>query len=228
MQGINDWNSFLNVEEVSGISKKRKIALDLKIKNFSKALMDDDVDYFSSKLKRTEHWRLYPEFKDSCIFLDIETSSVNGYITCMTLYDGYDTMTFVKDINMDLKQVKYILSRYKMIITFNGNVFDLPFLRKYLGKEFKALTWDLRHSCARLGLKGGLKEIEKTLGISRNNVIVERMHGGDPFKLWKMYKATGDRYYLELLVEYNQEDSLNLHTIVNKIYPRLVQQIRNQ
>ncbi|MFT4297703.1 MAG: ribonuclease H-like domain-containing protein [Candidatus Woesearchaeota archaeon] len=217
--GIKDWNDFVNEDKIKGISKKRKLAYDFNLYQMKDALLNHDSKHFSKLLPKKEHWRLYDSFKDSCIFLDIETSSVNGYITCMTLYDGYETMTFVRNHNLDFSIIKKIISRYRMIVTFNGNVFDLPFLRKYCPDVIPdTLFWDLRHSCAKIGFSGGLKNVENKLGIKRDNFIVEKLHGGDPLKLWRMYLGSGDKYYLELLVEYNQEDAVNLKVIADTVY----------
>jgi len=228
--GIYDWSKFLLSKEVPGISKKRKSYFDMKINNAKKHLMNEDSSYFSKILPKKHHWRLFPEFCDKCIYLDIEISGVDdGYITCISLFDGYNTMTFVKGFNLDLKHIKKTLSNYKMIITFNGNVFDIPFLKKKQKDLIPDIPcWDLRHSCAQLGLKGGLKQIEKLLAIKRPNKIVQDLHGGDPIKLWRTYLATGDRYYLELLVEYNQEDVINLKTIADKVFPLLIQHSRSE
>lgn len=223
-EDVADWDSFIKKDKISGISKKRKLVYNYQLYQAKRALMDEDTKFFSEFLPQKEHWRLYNNFKDSCVFLDIEVSCVSGgYITCMTLYDGYETMTFVKNNNLDFPTIKRILSKYKMIVTFNGSVFDIPFLRKLHPNLIpQMLSWDLRHSCALLGLDGGLKQVERELGIKRENIIVERMYGGDPLKLWRTFLATGDRYYLNLLVEYNQEDTVNLKFIADKIFKELI------
>jgi uncharacterized protein YprB with RNaseH-like and TPR domain len=221
-QGINDWNDFLSRDKVIGISKKRKQTYNSKINEIHSALLKEDYQELSKLIPKKDHWRLYPYLKDECVFLDIETSSVNGYITCMTFYDGINTMTLVKNQNLYPDNIRRILSKFKMIVTFNGNVFDLPFLKKYYNNIIPEMPcWDLRHSCHGIGLKGGLKEIEKELGIKRQNEIVERIKGGDPITLWRTFLATGDAYYLELLVEYNQEDAINLKSIADKTYTRI-------
>jgi uncharacterized protein len=218
--GIKDWNDFVNKDKISGISQKRKLVYNYQLYQAKRALLNNNSEYFAKLLPKKDHWRTYELFKDSCIFLDIETSCVNqGYISCITLYDGYETKTFVKDHNLDFNIIKNILSKSKMIITFNGNVFDLPFLKKYYKNLIPDVPcWDLRHSCANLELNGGLKQVEKKLNIKRNNKIVDRLHGGDPLKLWKMYLGSENKYYLDLLIEYNQEDTINLKIIADKIY----------
>jgi uncharacterized protein len=218
--GIKDWNDFVNQNKIIGISKKRKLVYNYQLHESKRAYYSQDCIYFAKVVPKKYHWRLYDLFKDSCIFLDIEVSSVSqGYITCISLYDGINVMTFVKDHNLDFDIVKSILAKYQMIITFNGNIFDLPFLNKYYPNIIPEIPcWDLRHSCSTLGLNGGLKEVERELGIQRDNKIVEKLHGGDPLKLWKMYLASRDKYYLDILVEYNQEDTINLKFLADKIY----------
>ncbi|MFT4302989.1 MAG: ribonuclease H-like domain-containing protein [Candidatus Woesearchaeota archaeon] len=226
-QGIRNWNDFLAASSIKGISFKRKRVLDLQIVHAKKALFNDDIKFFISKIPSKYHYRFYDYYKDSCIFIDIETSGINGYVTCITLYDRINIMTFVKDYNLDFKVISKIISNCKMIVSFNGSVFDIPFLRKYCIFNFPdILHWDLRVSCNLLELDGGLKKVEENLGIKRNNNIVENLVGGDPIKLWRTFKATGDKYYLDLLVEYNQEDTINLETLADKIYPRLMKSIK--
>jgi len=128
----------------------------------------------------------------------------------------------IRGINFNVKSLKEELRKYKLIITFNGASFDLP----YINKRFPNLVpdiiphWDLRFSCYKIGLSGGLKNIEKTLGIRRGK-IVKDMNGGDAILLWRKYQATGDEYYLKLLVEYNEEDIINLKQIAEHVYEEL-------
>ena len=223
-QGINDWEDFLK-KEVKGISKKSKAFYDRKILEAKKELYEGNSAYFTDKILSTETWRLYNFFKDETIFLDIETSSstsMDSYITIVGLFDGIDTKIMVKGVNLNPTALKNELKKYKLIVTFNGSSFDLP----YLNKKFPGIIpeiphIDLRHLCNKVGLKGGLKEIEKQLNIIRENQIIERMYGGDPIKLWRMFRATGDRYYLELLVEYNEEDIINLKKITEHCITKL-------
>ena len=113
------------------------------------------------------------------------------------------------------------MEKYKLIVTFNGSSFDIPFINKcYPGLLPKIPNFDIKSVTDRLNLKGGLKEIEKKLGIKRNKII-EKFYGGDALMLWKMYRATGDDYYLKLLVEYNEEDIINLKTIADYCVEKL-------
>ena len=225
-QGINSWDSFLESNRVKGIGKLRKGYYDRQLKRAKSELFKLNSEHFL-KLPQAEMWRLYGFFKDECIFLDIETSGVNkdDDITVIGLFDGIDTKTMIKGINMDHYGLKRELMKYKLIVTFNGSTFDVPFIKKRYPNLLPNIpNFDLRVACNRVGLNGGLKEIERKMGIRRNKVI-EKMYGGDVLLLWKMYRASGDDYYLRLLVEYNEDDVFNLKKIADHVYGRLVDKI---
>lgn len=215
-QGVKDWNTFIKAKKIRGISDKAKGFYNRKIIEANNAILENNAGYFIGKLPAVENWRLYNEFKDEAVFLDIEASRVGeeGFITVIGLCDGEKTMQMVKGINLDFQKLKKILRNYKIIITFNGSSFDLPFIRKRYPDVIPDVPHiDLKHLCQRLGYNGGLKEVEKELGIKRQNEIVERMYGGDPYLLWRMYRGSGDEIYLRLLLEYNEEDVVNLERI---------------
>jgi len=223
-QGIKDWGDFLN-RDVRGISKRFKEEYDKEILTARKELYAGNSEYFSDKLPTTETWRLYEFFREETIFLDIETSSatsMNSYLTVIGIFDGINTKTMVKDMNLNIDALKKEIRKYKLLITFNGSSFDIPYLNKKYPQLLPNIPHiDLRHCCNKIGLKGGLKDIEKKLDITRDNVIIERLYGGDPIKLWKMFRASGDDYYLKLLVEYNEEDVVNLKRIADYCYSKL-------
>jgi len=122
---------------------------------------------------------------------------------------------------IDYKKLKDELKNYKLIVTFNGSSFDVPFINKLYPELLPSIpNFDVKSVTDRLNLKGGLKEIERKLGIKRSKII-EKFYGGDALTLWKMYRATGDDYYLNLLIEYNEEDIINLKTIAEHCVKKL-------
>ena len=225
-QGITDWDKFLG-NQIKGISKKSKAYYDRKIQEARKALYENNSSYFMNKLPTTETWRLYDSFKQETVFLDIETSSatnINSYLTVIGLFDGINTKIMIRDVNLNIKELKKELTKYKLIVTFNGSTFDIPYLNKKYPDLLPNIPHiDLRHLCNKIELKGGLKQIEQKLGITRENKIIERLYGGDPLKLWRMFKGSGDEYYLNLLVEYNEEDIINLKKITEHTIEKLKQ-----
>ncbi len=216
--GIHDWDSFLNCNNIKGLSKHRKLYYDRKILDAKKALYNFDSNYFQNVLPQSEMWRLYDFFKEDAVFLDIETTGLSkNYddITVFGLYDGLNTKIMIKGINLDYGILKNELKKYKLIVTFNGASFDLPFIEKRYPNLLPDIpNFDVRYISNKLGLIGGLKKIEMDLGIKRSN-IVENFYGGDALTLWRMYKSTGDDYYLNLLVEYNEYDIINLKIVAD-------------
>ncbi|MBI2662891.1 ribonuclease H-like domain-containing protein [Candidatus Woesearchaeota archaeon] len=217
-QGISYWNDFLDVKGIKGIAKKKKEYYNRKIQEAQEALRGDDVGYFMGKLPVREVWRLYEYFKDECGFLDIEVDSY-GKIILVGISNYYETKQFVKGVNLEKIFLDKELMKYKLIITFNGNSFDLPKLKKQLGVQLRSLHIDLKPLCVKLGLTGGLKKIEVKLELKRPVHLY-----GNPVKLWKAFHASGDREYLELLLAYNKEDVENLRAIMNYCYRELRQQ----
>ena len=134
----------------------------------------------------------------------------------------------IKGINLDYKSLKKELDKYKLIVTFNGASFDLPFIEKrYPNLLPKVPNFDVKSLTDKLGLKGGLKHIEKELGIKRKEVI-EDFHGGDALTLWRMHRATGDEYYLNLLIEYNEFDIINLKLVAEKCIKKMKEKLLTQ
>ncbi|RLE41682.1 hypothetical protein DRJ48_05080, partial [Candidatus Woesearchaeota archaeon] len=212
-QGIVTWNHFLRSERIRGISPKRKSYYNRMLLLARSALNNYNSEYFAEILPKSEVWRCYNAFKEDAVYLDIETSGKYTDITVIGLFDGIRTMTMIKGINLDIRLLKKHLRKYKMIVTYNGLTFDSVVLERYYPNLLpKVPHFDLRFACERLGLKGGLKAVERRLGIKRAE-IVEDMLGEDAVYLWNAYINTGNRRHLHKLVAYNEEDTINLKAI---------------
>src|SRR5262245_7332202 len=54
--------------------------------------------YFAAALPSSESWRMFRDFRDSCAYLDIETTGMGGpgdYITTIAIYNGREVRHFV-------------------------------------------------------------------------------------------------------------------------------------
>lgn len=105
-------------------------------------------------------------------------------------------------------------------MTFNGAGFDLRFLKNTF-PEFvlPPIHIDLRWVSRRLGYIGGLKELERSLGISRKADVSE-MGGFDATVLWAKY-LRGDNSALDQLIEYNTADVVHLKAIMEICYDKM-------
>jgi hypothetical protein len=214
-QGITDWNDFLGAERVVGISRRRKHYYDRMITRARRALLEDDPSYFIGKLPQKEMWRLYDDFKDDCCYLDVEIDSY-GRIVLVGLSDYFTTKHFVSGAYLEKATIERELSRYKLLVTFNGSSFDVPKLQKQLNIHVTMPHIDLKPLCIHLGLTGGLKKVEQQLHLKRPQHL-----RGSPVDLWKTFHASGDREWLELLIHYNAEDIENLKVIMEYCYKEL-------
>jgi uncharacterized protein YprB with RNaseH-like and TPR domain len=147
-------------------------------------------------------------------FVDIETTGLSKEyhdITLIGIFDGEEVHQFIQGKNLEAAKDK--LAEFSTIVTFNGKTFDVPFIEHKLETCCNHLHFDLRYMLKEFGLSGGLKKIEKELGLVRGEDIAH-IDGFFAVRLWHDYKA-GDLSALELLLKYNKEDIVNLKTLLN-------------
>jgi uncharacterized protein YprB with RNaseH-like and TPR domain len=217
-RGIFTWKDFLECGEgVFSPGRDASIRAELK-----KSLAHrDDPGWFYERLSSGETWRLFGDFGDFACYLDIETAGLEfgtDEITVIGLFGKGRSQSFVNGFNMD--SFEKAVAEYELIVTFNGQAFDLPFIRRafphvYLPKAHI----DLRFVLRKLGLTGGLKKIEQKAGIARR-ASIEGMNGLDAVYLWQKWQD-GDREALDLLVEYNRADAENLKPLMEMAFNKL-------
>jgi uncharacterized protein YprB with RNaseH-like and TPR domain len=118
--GLRDWAS-MNNEISIPLSAGRKYLLDKGIEESLDHLRRCNPSYFSKLLPSNQSWRLFLEFKESTVYLDIETTGLDRYfndITTIALYDGESIQTYVQGQNLD----DFIedIQKYKVIVSYNG------------------------------------------------------------------------------------------------------------
>ena len=217
-RGILTWQQFLN--------NSRNIFSPARDELIRQELEDsiahrEDIGFFQHRLPCGEMWRVFSAFKGKAVYLDIETSGLYqgvDEITVIGLYDGHTVQSFVNGINLD--QFEMAIAPYELVITFNGSRFDLPFICHW----FRHITLppahiDLYFFLRRLGYRGGLKVIEKQLGIIRESEI-DGMNGYEAVMLWKAHQW-GDKHALNRLIQYNTADIVNLMPLMEKGYEQM-------
>jgi uncharacterized protein YprB with RNaseH-like and TPR domain len=78
---------------------------------------------------------------------------------------------------------------------------------------------DLRFLLKNLGLTGGLKRIEKEVGLVREDEI-DGLNGYEAVMLWKDYQW-GDKAALEKLIRYNTADIVNLEPLMEMAFTQM-------
>ena len=214
--GLWDWDSISDDHPIP-ISAGRKHFLVKGIEESKRHLVNRNPAYFSKQLPSNQSWRLFPEFRDSTVYLDIETTGLDRYfnrITTIALYDGQAIKTYVQGQNLD----DFIedIQKYKVIVSYNGKSFDVPFIENYFNIRLDQAHIDLRYILYSLGFKGGLKGCERQLGMDRGNL--KDIDGFFAVLLWDEYQRTGDQKTLDTLLAYNIQDTINLESLMVTAY----------
>ncbi|MDD1695579.1 MAG: DUF429 domain-containing protein [Methanoregula sp.] len=188
------------------------------------ALAHYDGEFFARYLPPAEHWRLYRKFREKTVFLDIETTGLSPYydtITVIGTHDGSGTKIFMRDVNLD--DICKYLAQFPVIVTFNGKLFDLPFMRKFFPEiALPPVHIDLRFLLRSIGYSGPLKKIEQDLGIVRDTQI-QGIDGRYAVVLWNRF-VRGDDTALRDLILYNITDTINLRSLMDLCYVKKIEQ----
>ena len=160
--------------------------------------------------------------KECCAYLDVETTSLDpskGNLTVIGLYlEEGNEQRIVQLVGSEISSSRLIqiMKKVKVLYTYNGKRFDLPYIKAKLAVDLtKYYTHkDLMYECWRRNLYGGFKEVERKLGIKRK---LSGMDGRIAVQLWRNYELFNDRDSLATLLEYNEEDVLNLRVLRQKL-----------
>jgi len=146
------------------------------------------------------------------VFLDIETSWERT-ITVIGFTAPSTGMVQLVAPDISAESLLDALPQHGRIFTFNGDMFDLPVIRKQLDVDLtdRFESWDLWKICRAAGIRGGQKKIEVELGISRES---EGITGKDAMNLWRAWWEDTEREALDILLRYNAEDVLGMMRIV--------------
>jgi len=176
-------------------------------------LSKGNPNYFGDLLPSNHFWRFFPEFRNSVAYVDIETTGLDSWgneITTIALYNGKSIFTYVQGQN--LGEFKEDIQKYKVLVTYNGRCFDVPFLETFLGIKLNQVHIDLRYLLRNLGYTGGLKGCEKKAGIDRGDL--DGLDGYSAVLLWNEYQRSKNSKSLETLLAYNIQDVVNLEFLM--------------
>ncbi len=155
------------------------------------------------------------------VFLDVETTGLSWY------YDYITIVGWMRDGAYDFHvtgepatRLVEALQNATALVTFNGTLFDLRFLRKeFAGLVTPPLHVDLRYLARRAALSGGQKVIERLLELPQRTNAKD-IDGAEAVLLWHRY-LRGDGSALRQLIEYNRYDVLGMCGILDEVLERL-------
>jgi len=224
-QGATTWQAYLGNPIRWRLPARQRDSLQATLCESLQHLDQRRVAYFARQVPRREHWRAISAFPNIG-YLDIETDGGYGdeSITVIGLYAGGEMRTYIRNENL----IDFLADCRALdgFVTFFGTGFDLPFLiRRFptLHRVFaERLHIDLCPLYKRIGLTGGLKKIEKQVGIGRS-AETDGLSGMDAVRLWRASQrggAAGDTAR-ELLIAYNREDVVNMAALIEHLLPKL-------
>ncbi len=184
-------------------------------------LDDGDARYFGDRFPSGEVWRLYGNFRADAAFFDIETTgldSARNNVTTVSVTRGGETTTLVRGEDLTAPALRELFFDAPLVVSFNGKQFDVPFLEDSFDIAIDAPHLDLMYPCRRIDLTGGLKAIERTVGIDRDR---PDLSGRDAVRLWHRYARDDDDDALDTLVSYNRDDTENLRNLADVVATRL-------
>lgn len=210
------------------VSKQLSLFVDIEVdpvlESVSK-LKNSDYNYFTERLPKHLHYRIANSFPERTIFLDIETTGLSHYYDDITLIGWSIGNRFNYSIGLESEKIELLkqdLKKAACIVTFNGTLFDIPFIKnKIPGIEFPKCHVDLRFFCRRNGgYQGGQKEIERILKVSRPSDIHD-VTGFEAVILWYQYKE-GNNDALKKLIKYNAYDIWGMKSLLEIVCSEIV------
>ena len=221
-EGVQDWNDLLSRTPAQlDLFRKGASTLSCAVEESEGALALRDVDFFKKMLPRREYYRIAASFPDLCVFLDIESTGLSPYYDQVTLLGWSVGSRYEVLVDpSETKQLELDLCAQPIVITFNGTLFDLPFLTNQFNTDWSRATHvDLRYLAKRVGLAGGQKKIEVSIGLTRE-ASLEDISGAEAVGLWFDYKE-GDLNALRRLIRYNHADIEGMKFLFEVVVDRL-------
>ncbi|HRR32685.1 MAG TPA: ribonuclease H-like domain-containing protein [Kiritimatiellia bacterium] len=182
-----------------------------------RALEGDDITYFTARLPSREHWRVLARWFDRASFFDIETSGLDAdsIVTLVCCYHRGQPLRFLADENLD--DFLNLLDEIRLLVSFNGSSFDVPrVLDRFHIPALPCAHVDLRWLCHHAGWRGGLKAIERALGLRRPPDL-EGLGGAEAVGLWQAWRDRQDEQARRTLERYCTADTVMLQMLAGEL-----------
>lgn len=215
-EGITHWDDF----EEGSIGEVQGRRISEFIESAREHLDAGNTEFFHESFPSGSRWRLYENFRDETCFFDIETTGLDARhneVTTVSFHRADETTTLVRGEDLTREALERELREASLLVSFNGKRFDVPFLEQSFDLDIEQPHIDLMYPCRQLDLTGGLKAIEREIGIERDRPDIS---GRDAVRLWHQYER-GDTDALSTLISYNRADTANLKSLMDLVAGRL-------
>ena len=174
------------------------------------------------KQLNVSHFRAPPEFREKDFYLGI--NKLKGFSEYGTIENSINIPSkwFLKERGLSFNNFNVIkdIYDYKVLITYNGKLFDIPFIENFFNVELNHAQIDLRYILKSLGYVGGLKSCEKQLGLNRYDL--DGIDGSMAIQLWHDYYYNSNLYARLISIVYEPRSSFSMprfyhHMLVRRL-----------
>lgn len=227
--GVANWDDFERKYQpqlslFSGGTRANALLRELELSR--RALDERQLEYFAEKLPKREHYRLAYAFPEDTVFLDIETTGLSRYYDYITVVGLSRGKTYHIHLRgADPRPMLDAINSARVLVTFNGSLFDVPFLlQEFSAARIPKVHVDLRFLARRVGLRGGQKDLEEKLSLRRANEIADVRGDAAPV-LWHRFRR-GDEDALRKLILYNHADIHGMKGIFDYVAGQLIKRLQ--
>ncbi len=217
-EGCACWADLLSAQRpLAGLSASDWDGVRAAAERSLRALEADDAAYFAAKLPAAAQWRVLAHWFDRASFFDIETSGLeaSSMVTLVCCFHEGRPLRFLAHENLD--DFLDLLEQVKLLVSFNGASFDVPrVLGRFHIPELPCAHVDLRWLCHHVGWRGGLKKIEKSIGLHRPPDL-EGLGGAEAVWLWQAWSQSGDERARRTLERYCAADTVSLKRLAGQL-----------
>lgn len=219
--GFNTWDDCIAKKDELPFNGKRRNRFISEVFESAEALSSNDLSYFTSSFPTAEQWRILHDYFESAAFIDVETTGLSRsscHVSVIAAFYRGELSTFVYGENLD--DFLFFADTVGLMVTFNGNSFDIPFIERTfnipsLDRPHVDLRWIAWHA----GYRGGLKSIERQMGI-RRPLKIEGIDGFEAVDLFYKWQC-GDREARESLISYCAADVIATSLVAERLLLRI-------
>lgn len=215
--GIRDWDELAAFTDNLSLGDTGRARLRAEIEQCDRAIAERNMHYLVESFGGSDQWRILAHFFPSASYFDIETSGLDldSHVTVVSCYHRDRVYNFVHGENMEA--FLDLLEDVELLVSFNGASFDVPqILKLYHIPDLPCAHIDLRWLCYHAAMPGGLKSIEKRLGINRPRDL-QGVDGEEAVWLWRLWENQGQEKARQQLLRYCSADSVSLKLLSAKL-----------